>query len=255
MDMMRSMISQTSAMFDKWIMNDEILSMNHNGARDFVEASDGAKPIGCKLVVKGYIQKDAHYDLKLHQADMKTIFLNENLYKEVCKLNKSIHGFRQVVFDEINIPMDSVENKVDQCIHLKVCGNDILLVNTNFDIFVETKNMLVLSFNMKDLGEIFLLQDLSQKANFDKVLKRFNIENVVPMIFEKKLSKIIHTQFNSPSCMLSFPSKISMENVPYASVVDKLMHAHICTRSNLSFVISVLGRSTSKSRTCSLSCY
>lgn len=55
----------------------------------------------------------AHYDLDLHQMDVKTIIMNENLEEEFyidllecfsiegkeymeCKLKKSVHGLRQV---------------------------------------------------------------------------------------------------------------------------------------------------------------
>lgn len=56
-----------------------------------------------------------------------------------------------------------VENKVDQCIYLKVSGrkfiflvlyvDDILLTFYDFGILCETKRTLTRFFNMKDLGE------------------------------------------------------------------------------------------------------
>jgi len=117
-----------NALSDKWIeaMNDKILSMNHNGVWELVEAPIGFKPIGCKwvfktkkdskgkverfkarLAAKGFTQKEgidykenfspvsskdsfriimalvAHYDLELHQMDVKTAFLNGDLDEEV----------------------------------------------------------------------------------------------------------------------------------------------------------------------------
>ena len=59
--------------------------------------------------------------------------------------------------------MGFVENKVDQCIYLQISGSkfiilvlyidDILLASNNSDLLVEAKNMLYISFDMKDLGE------------------------------------------------------------------------------------------------------
>ena len=100
-------------------MKDEMKSMKDNGVWDLIELPKGVKPIGCKwifrdskgniirhkacLVAKGFTQKEcidyketfssvssndsfriimalvAHYDLELHQMDVKTAFLNGNI--------------------------------------------------------------------------------------------------------------------------------------------------------------------------------
>ena len=100
-------------------MKDEMKSMKDNGVWDLVELPEGVKPIGCKwifrdskgniirhkacLVAKGFTQKEGidyketfspvssndsfriimtlvtHYDLELHQIDVKTVFLNGNI--------------------------------------------------------------------------------------------------------------------------------------------------------------------------------
>ena len=128
----------------------------------------------------------AHFDLKLHQMDVRTNFLNEDLvedvymsqptdFKEVgkenmvCKLQKSIYGLKQAYrewylkFDEVITANGFKENIVDQCIYMKVSGrkyiflvlhvDDILLVANDTNQLVETKQLLFSHFDMKDLGE------------------------------------------------------------------------------------------------------
>ncbi|RDX82956.1 hypothetical protein CR513_36201, partial [Mucuna pruriens] len=99
-------------------MKDKLKSMQNNDVWDLVELLERVKPIGCKwifktkkdskgnierykacLVAKGFTQKEginyketfstdsfrtvmtqlAHFDLKLHQMDVKTVFLNGDI--------------------------------------------------------------------------------------------------------------------------------------------------------------------------------
>jgi hypothetical protein len=90
----------------------------------------------------------AHYDLELHQIDVKTVFLNSDLQENVymaqlegfivegkenmgCKLKKSIYGLKQasirwyLKFDEAIKKFGFIENQVDNCIYVKIKGSTL----------------------------------------------------------------------------------------------------------------------------------
>ncbi|KAI5316518.1 hypothetical protein L3X38_036225 [Prunus dulcis] len=79
---------------------------------------------------------------------------------------------------------------------------------------------------------------LSQKGYIEKVLKRFYMLNCaggeVPVSKGDKLS----TE-QSPK---TEQERLEMADRPYASLVGSLMYAQVCTRPDLAFAVSVLGR-------------
>ncbi|RVX18946.1 Retrovirus-related Pol polyprotein from transposon TNT 1-94 [Vitis vinifera] len=180
--------------------------------KEGIDYKDTFSPVSKKDSLRIIMALVAHFDLELHQMDVKTAFLNGNLdediYMEqpegfakkgnehlVCKLKKSIYGLKQAS---------------RQC---------------DLGLLRETKEYLSKNFHMVDMGEanyvigIEIFRDrsrgvlgLSQKGYIDRVLERFNMQ----------------------SC--------SSGIAPILKAVGSLMYAQTCTRPDISFAVGMLGR-------------
>jgi hypothetical protein len=127
-----------------------------------------------------------HYDLELHQINIKTVFLNGDLQESVymaqpegfaiegkenmgCRLKKFIYVLKQasrqwyLKFDEVIKIFGFVKNQVDNCVCIKIKGSifiilvlyvdDILLASSDKNLLHETKRFLSSNFDTKDLGD------------------------------------------------------------------------------------------------------
>jgi hypothetical protein len=185
-----------------------------------------------------------------------------------CKLNKSLYGLKQasrqwyIKFDEVIRSFGFSENKVDNCIYVKFKGkdftilvlyvNDILLASSDKNMLYETKSFLSSNFGMKDLGDgsyvlgIEIHQDrtkdilgLSQKSYIDRVLKRYNMYDKCsttpsPIVKGNKLGTF--------QCPKNKYESDQMKSIHYASAVESLMYAQVCTHPNIAFINRLLGR-------------
>jgi hypothetical protein len=79
---------------------------------------------------------------------------------------------------------------------------------------------------------------LSQKSYIEKVLKKFNMHkcNPTPALIVKGV------KFGKFQCLRNQYEINEMKLVPYASVVESIMYAQVCTRPNLVFVTRMLSR-------------
>ncbi|WKA04874.1 hypothetical protein VitviT2T_022873 [Vitis vinifera] len=154
--------------------------------KEGIDYKEAFSPVSLKDSFRIIMALVAHYDLKLHQMDVKTAFLNGNIDEViymvrpenfesndskqlVCKLKRSIYSLKQASrqwywkFDQVITSFGFKENIVDQCIYLKFSGskfiilglyvNDILLVSCDVGLLHETKRFLSSKFDMKDLGD------------------------------------------------------------------------------------------------------
>jgi hypothetical protein len=153
--------------------------------REWIDYNETFSPVSCKDSFRIIMTLLAHYDLELHQMDVKTALLNRDLEKTVyiqpkgfvvegkekmgCRLNKSIYGLKQasrqwyLKFDKMIKEFGFKENVEDNCVYAKFKNgkyiflilyvDDILLASSDVSLLREMKTFLSSHFEMKDLGE------------------------------------------------------------------------------------------------------
>ena len=154
--------------------------------KDGIDYKETFSPVSKKDSLRIVLALVAHYDLELHQMDVKTAFLNGDLEEEVymdqpegfvvtgkenlvCKLRKSIYGLKQasrqwyIKFNDTITSYGFVEIIVDRCIYIKISGSkfvilvlyvdDILLAANDMGMLHDVKKYLSKNFEMKDMGE------------------------------------------------------------------------------------------------------
>jgi len=156
--------------------------------KDGIDYKETFSPVSRKYSFRIIMELVAHYDLELHQMDVKTAFLNEHLEEDVymdqpvgftkegkehmvCKLKRSIYGLKQdsrqwyLKFNDIIVSFGFKENIIDRCIYMKVSGSkfiflilyvsDILLATNDLGLLSETKRFISNNFEMKHMGETY----------------------------------------------------------------------------------------------------
>ena len=124
--------------------------------------------------------------------------------------------------------------------------DDILLIENDVGTLSSVKVWLSKQFDMKDLGEashilgIKLVRDrqkrmldLSQASYIDEILTRYIMQDskkgFVPFRVGKSLSSSQHPKTNAEI--------ERMRGIPYASAVESLMYAMLCTRPDICFAV------------------
>jgi hypothetical protein len=195
--------------------------------REEIDYNETFSPVSCKDSFRIIMALVAHYDLELHQMDVKTAFLNGDLDETVymaqpkgfvvegkekleCRLKKSIYRLKQasrqwyLKFNKTIKEFGFKKNIEDNCVYAKFKNgkyiflilyvDDILLVGSDVSLLLEMKKFLSSYFEMKDLGEARFV--LGIEIHRDR-LKRV-LELSQKIYIEKVLNK-----FNMHKCSAS----------------------------------------------------
>ena len=189
-----------------------------------VDFNETFSPVSTKDAFRVIMALVAHYDMELHQMDVKTAFLNGELEEEiymkqpegfiepgtehmVCRLNKSIYGLKQasrqwyLKFDSVVSEFGFVENQVDECVYMKSEGknfiflvlyvDDILLASSDVNLLKRTKCFLSQRFDMKDLGEASYVLGIE--------IKRDKPKNLLGLCQQAYINKVLK-RFDMQNC-------------------------------------------------------
>ena len=214
-------------------------------------------------VMTAFLNKHLQEEVYLTQPEG---FVSKDPNK-VCKLQKSIYGLKQaprswnIRFDEIIKMFGFIKNEDEPCVYKKISGSivvflilyvdDILLIGNDIPSLQSVKEWLSKNFSMKDLGEaayilgVKIYRDrsnkllgLSQSTYIDKMLKKYSMDQskkgYLPMSHGIYLSKDM--------CPKTDVEVHNMQNVPYASAVGSIMYVMMCTRPDVSYVLSVTSK-------------
>ncbi|CAM8998041.1 unnamed protein product [Rhodiola kirilowii] len=188
---------------------------------------------------------------------------NEN---KVCKFIKSLYGMKLAPkqwhqkFDEVILSSGFKLNQADKCIYNKFVnsGNgviiclyvdDMLIFGTDQKQVDIAKDFLSSSFSIKDIGEAGVILGirikcenkglaLSQSHYVEKVLKKFNCLNCVP----------VSTPMD-PSVKLMPNTGEAVSQLVYSQVIGCLMYAMTSTRPDIAYAVGKLSRYTSNPST------
>ncbi|KAJ9554358.1 hypothetical protein OSB04_018403 [Centaurea solstitialis] len=151
-----------------------------------IDYKENFSPVSSKDSFRTIMALVAHYDLELHQMDVKTAFLNGNIDETiymtqpenlalgdsksmVCRLKKSIYGLKQasrqwyLKFHQVITSFGYEVNLVEDCVYHKFSGSsviflilyvdDILIATNDLALLHDTKKFLAKHFEMKDLSD------------------------------------------------------------------------------------------------------
>ncbi|GJT67365.1 retrovirus-related pol polyprotein from transposon TNT 1-94 [Tanacetum coccineum] len=246
--------------------------------REGLDYFDTYSPVTRITSIRMIIAIAALRNLEIHQMDVKTAFLNEDLEEEiymnqpegfiapgqegkVCRLVKSLYGLKQAPkqwhqkFDHTMLESGFKINECDKCVYVKDISaryviwclyvDDMLIVGSNDKIIRSTKDMLKSKFDMKDMG----------LADVILGIKIIRTQNGLVLSQAHYVDKILNThnagdsgQARTPidtSLHLSKNRGLGVAQLEYSRIIGMLMYLMTGTRPDLAYAVSRLSRYTS----------
>ena len=204
------------------------------------------------LIVLASIHK-----LFVHQMNVKTVFLNEDLEEEiyilqlegciilgqenkVFKLRKSFYGLKQAPkqwhekFDNALLINEFLSVEADKCVYTKCIDkqcviialyvDDMLIFDTTLDMVHSTKRFLASQFDMKDMGETKIILGVKIIRIGDSIIlsQEHYVEKILKR-FRHFAAKPVSTSYDANTNLMKNRGD-PMSQSEYAQIIGNLMH-------------------------------
>ncbi|KAL0423561.1 UNVERIFIED_CONTAM: Retrovirus-related Pol polyprotein from transposon TNT 1-94, partial [Sesamum radiatum] len=152
------------------------------------------------------------YNLRIHQMDVKIVFLYGELEKEIYM------------------------NQLEGFVALGSCR----------DIITETKSFLRNKFEMKDMGEADVILGIKLIRSIDGIaISQSHYVEKINEKFDYQNSRIAKTPYDSSIALFKNESGVSIAQLRYSQIIGSLQYLANGTRPDISFSVSKLARYTS----------
>ncbi|RDX93169.1 hypothetical protein CR513_24605, partial [Mucuna pruriens] len=242
----------------KWIdaMKDELKSMQDNDVWDLVKLPECVKPISCKLIFK--TKKDYKGNIEGYKAHLiaKGFTQKEGIdYKETFSLVSSKDSFRIIMalvahFDlelhQMDVKTAFLNGDIDEMIYLmrpeNFVSNEFKYMICKLKKFIYDPQTGFPTMILRDRSQGILR--LSQENYISKVLERFGMKDSKPG--DTPIAK--GDKFSLKQCPNNDLERNEMQKIPYVSAIGSIMYTQVYTRSDIAFMVGVLGRYLSNPR-------
>ncbi len=221
-----------------------------------------------------------HFDLEMLQVDVKTAYLNgemrEELYMKppkgldldedmVCKIEKSLYGFKQSAFNWHNklrerlMEMAFVPIDCEPCMFFREEDGAVILVYVD-DMGIAARDRNTLTSIFQDLRKSFDIEDRGDMTDCNFIgfrVKRDRKNRVISLTQERYVDQMLETfnLVNAPIARSPLPSECHIEPFnegetktthPYLQAVGTIIYIATCTRPDIAYAVGVVARHNAK---------
>ncbi len=247
--------------------------------RPGIDYDETFSPVARFESIRSVIALSAHKEMKIHQMDIKTAFLNGELNEEVfmcqpegfkekgkekfvCRLNKSLYGLKQSprcwneTLHHHLIKMNFVQTNGDPCIYVShdaiigVYVDDLLIAGKSDEILARIKSDIADRFEAKDLGELHfflgvkIIQDRERGIIW---LGQPSYTDNILQQFGMENSKPRRTPLDpSQKLVKGDENSVLFDQEVYQAAVGRLLYLSTRTRPDIAFAVSTIAKFTSR---------